>query len=256
MTLKRYLGLAVVAAALCLALSPELRAQANARVMWLADGTGNALTSTLEGSLRALHVVIVDPDTNLAVDYVVESRAAGVSDATTLRTVEATDSQMSAGVGATGDSAATAGSTGSISAKLRLITTNLSDALTALQLIDNNQTGASAFYKTAAGTTEDEHEVKGSAGVLYSVTITNTNAAARYWRCANQVAASTTPGTTTVYVGLAIPGSTAGAGFAPDLGPNGLAFSTGLTCWFVTGAADTDVAEVAANEIKATYLFK
>lgn len=134
--------------------------------------------------------------------------------------------------------------------------TTLASLLTALQLIDDDQTGASVHYRTSAGTTEDEHEVKGSAGRLFSITATNTNAAARYLRCANQVATSTTPGTTTVFLGLAIPGATTGAGFTTNFGPMGIAFSTGLTCWLVTGAADTDVAEVAANEIKVIYSYK
>lgn len=134
--------------------------------------------------------------------------------------------------------------------------TTLASILTALQLIDDDQTGASVHYRTSAGSTEDEHEVKGSAGRLFSITATNTNAAARYLRCANQVAASTTPGTTTVLLGLAIPGATTGAGFTTNFGPAGIAFSTGLTCWLVTGAADTDVVEVAANEIKVIYTYK
>lgn len=179
------------------------------------------------------------------------------------RVTEANDSQLSAGVGATGDSAATAGSTGSITAKLRLMTSQLdtiSTAIaaiqTALQLIDDDQTGASIHYRTSSGSTEDEHEVKGSAGRLFSITATNTNAATRYLRCSNQVIGSTTPGTTTVFLGLAIPGATTGAGFTTNFGPAGIAFSTGLTCWLVTGAADSDVAEVAANEIKVNYVYK
>jgi len=115
--------------------------------------------------------------------------------------------------------------------------------------------GASGLKRTSAGATEDEHEIKASAGVLYSITTTNTNAAVRYLRCANQVAASTTPGTTTPVIDLAIPGATTGAGFTTSF-PQGFAFSTGLTCWLVTGAADTDVAEVAADEIKVFYTFK
>lgn len=58
----------------------------------------------------------------------ISAAGAGSSTAATQRVIEATDSQLSAGVGATGDAAATAGSTGSLSAKLRLITSQL-DAL-------------------------------------------------------------------------------------------------------------------------------
>lgn len=176
---------------------------------------------------------------------------------------EASVDGLEGGLGAAADAAATAGSTGSVTAKLRLMTsqldtisTNLSSLLTSSQLVDDDQTGASVHYRTSAGSTEDEHEIKGSAGRLFSITATNTNAAARYLRCANQVAASTTPGTTTVFLGLAIPGATTGAGFTTNFGPAGIAFSTGLTCWLVTGAADSDVAEVAANEIKVIYTYK
>lgn len=176
---------------------------------------------------------------------------------------EASVDGLEGGLGAAADAAATAGSTGSVTAKLRLMTSQLDTISTAIaaiqtatQLIDDDQTGASVHYRTSAGSTEDEHEVKGSAGRLFSITATNTNAAARYLRCANQVIGSTTPGTTTVFLGLAIPGATTGAGFTTNFGPTGIAFSTGLTCWLVTGAADSDVAEVAANEIKVIYTYK
>lgn len=134
--------------------------------------------------------------------------------------------------------------------------TTLADILTALQLIDNDQTGASLHHRISVGTTEDEHEIKGSAGRLFAINVTNTNAAVRYLRCANQVAASTTPGTTSVFYGMAIPAATTGAGYTTSFGPKGIAFSTGLTCWLVTGAAETDVAEVAANEINVNYVYE
>lgn len=115
--------------------------------------------------------------------------------------------------------------------------------------------GASGLAYTSAGSTEDEHEVKSSAGILYSIAVTNTNAAVRYLRCADQVIGSNTPGTTTPVIDLAIPGQTTGAGFTTSF-PVGYQFSTGLTCWTVTGAARSDVAEVASNEIKIFYTFK
>jgi len=124
-----------------------------------------------------------------------------------------------------------------------------------LTTISGLMTGASGLKYTSAGATEDEHAVKATAGTLYSITITNTNAAARYIRCENDTAANTAPGSETPELDLAIPGATTGAGFTTSF-PQGFAFSTALTCWLVTGAADTDVAEVAANEIKVFYTFK
>lgn len=216
------------------------------------------------GTVTTLPALPANQSVNVAqINGVTPLMGAGNTGTGSHRVTEATDSQLSAGVGATGDAAATAGSTGSLTAKLRLMTsqldtisTNLSSLLTSSQLIDDDQTGASLHHRISVGTTEDEHEIKGSAGRLFSISVTNTNAAVRYLRCANQVAASTTPGTTTVFYGMAIPGATTGAGFTVNFGPMGIAFSTGLTCWLVTGAAETDVAEVAANEINVNYTYK
>lgn len=54
---------------------------------------------------------------------------AGAVDAATQRVISASDDPVAAGVGATGDAAATAGSTGSLSAKLRLMTTQLASLI-------------------------------------------------------------------------------------------------------------------------------
>jgi hypothetical protein len=69
------------------------------------------------------------------------------------RVTEATDSQLSAGVGATGDAAATAGSTGSITAKLRLATTQLDAIQTAVQVIDNAISGTGVNVSQINGVT-------------------------------------------------------------------------------------------------------
>lgn len=181
---------------------------------------------------------------------------AGTVDANTTRTTEATDSQLSAGVGAAGDAAVTAGSTGSITGKLRQISSDIDAIKTAVQLIDDDQTGASLNHKVSAGTTEDETEIKATAGRLLSIQITNSAATVAYFRCANLTAANTTPGTSTVFYGLAVPGATTGAGITANFGSMGVAFSTALTCWVVTGKAETDVAEVGANDIQWNIQYK
>ena len=124
-----------------------------------------------------------------------------------------------------------------------------------VQIDAQSANAADSLKYTSVGSTEDEHAVKATAGVLYSVIATNTNAAVRYFRCANLTAANTAPGTSTPIIDLAIPGAATGAGFSHTF-PVGLTFSTALTCWLVTGAADSDVAEVAANEIKVLYSYK
>jgi hypothetical protein len=137
--------------------------------------------------------------------------------------------------------------------------TNEDDAGAARMSIDRilfqRPGGSTVHYRTSAGATEDEHEVKATGGTLYSILVTNTNAAARYLRCYNLTAANTTPGTSTVFFGAAIPGNTAGAGFSIPF-PSGLTFDTALTCALTTGAADNSVAEVAADEIKVIYTYR
>lgn len=103
----------------------------------------------------------------------------------------------------------------------------------------------------SVGTTEDEHAVKTSAGVLYSIEAFNAHATVdAFLKCVDNTTAGTTPGTTipTFFSGILF----AKGGFTVTY-PVGKAFSTALTCWIVTGKADSDVAEVAANDIHVNY---
>jgi hypothetical protein len=115
--------------------------------------------------------------------------------------------------------------------------------------------GASASRYISVGTTEDEHAVCTAACTVYSIAVTNVNAAVRYLKCNNATAANTTPGTSVPEIDLAVPGATTGAGITLNF-PVGMSFDTALTCWLVTGAAENDVAEVAANELKVLYSYK
>lgn len=67
---------------------------------------------------------------------------AGNTGAGVLRVIEATDSGMAVGIGTTSDAAATAGSTGSLSAKARLMTSQLDSIKTAVETIDNAISGS------------------------------------------------------------------------------------------------------------------
>lgn len=126
---------------------------------------------------------------------------------------------------------------------------------TAVAPVSRSTGGASTYRHISVGATEDAHTICTAACSLYTITATNVNAAVRYLKCFNNVLASTTPGTSVPNIDLAIPGATTGGGINISF-PVGAAFSTGLTCWLVTGAAESDVAEVAANELKVLYTFK
>lgn len=102
------------------------------------------------------------------------------------------------------------------------------------------------FRRLSAAST-NATSLKASAGTLYAVIATNINAAVRYLKFYNKATAPTV-GTDTPVLTFAIPGNTAGAGFSINLDP-GVHFGTGIAYAITTGAADSDTAAVAANEI-------
>jgi hypothetical protein len=95
--------------------------------------------------------------------------------------------------------------------------------------------------------------VKASQGSLYSLIVTNTNAAVRYLKLYNST--SVTVGTTTPAWTIAIPGATTGAGFAVPIPSCGVLFGTGICMGLTTGAADNDTGAVAATEICVAYSY-
>lgn len=87
---------------------------------------------------------------------VLASTGAGNTGTGVQRVIEATDSQLSAGVGATGDSAATFGSTGSLNAKMRLLTNLTIDPCTSVAKVFvpiSQTTGTQLFTGTASNRT-------------------------------------------------------------------------------------------------------
>jgi hypothetical protein len=118
---------------------------------------------------------------------------------------------------------------------------------------DSTFIGNSTYYAKSAGSSQDEHQVKASAGRLFTVDVTNADDVDVFWRCYNLTSASTTPGSSTVFRASLVP---AHGGLTLNYGPNGIAFSTALTCTFTTGEADTDTASVTANKVRANYGYK
>lgn len=98
----------------------------------------------------------------------------------------------------------------------------------------------------SVGSTEDESQVKATAGILLGVSAWNFHATqVAFLKCTNLTAANTTPGSSAVFYSMIIPPAT--SGFS-DRNINAT-FDTALTCYIVTGKADTDAAEVGANDV-------
>lgn len=109
--------------------------------------------------------------------------------------------------------------------------------------------GGTVHTKSSAATT-NATSVKGGAGVVYHLSVTNTNSSPRYIRFYNKASAPTV-GTDTVVYALAIPGS----GGATINFTYGLPFTTGIAYSLTTGAADTDTTAVAADEVKVNVVY-
>ena len=102
-------------------------------------------------------------------------------------------------------------------------------------------------HRLVSAATTNATSVKGSAGEIGFIYAVNLNAAVRFLKLYNKATAPTV-GTDTPAATLPIPASPTGAGFTLPI-PQGCTFSTGIAYATTTGAADSDTAAVAANEI-------
>jgi hypothetical protein len=104
----------------------------------------------------------------------------------------------------------------------------------------------------SVGSTEDENEIKATAGTLIGISARNAHAStAAYLKCTNLTAANTTPGTSAIFYEMIIPPA---SGFVDAT--IYATFDTALTCYIVTGKANNDVAEVAANDVSYNIRYK
>ena len=110
-------------------------------------------------------------------------------------------------------------------------------------------TPTTAFTNSAA--TTNATSTKASAGTVWSVVVSNINAAARYLKLYNKASAPTV-GTDTPVIVVPIP---AGQVVKIDGGSNGIRFATGIAWALTAGAADSDTAAVSANEHKVAITY-
>jgi hypothetical protein len=94
--------------------------------------------------------------------------------------------------------------------------------------------------------TTNATSVKGSAGTLYGVSVSNTGAAAAFVKFYNKATAPTV-GTDVPVITLSIPAS---GTVSPYLGDLGYRFATGIALAITNLAADSDTTAVAANQVK------
>lgn len=164
------------------------------------------------------------------------------------------DSQIGAALNV--DSNGNLGVAGTI---LDTIVTALDSILTVLEEIRDNTDPVPVYdYQTAleryisVGTLDDENEITGTAATLVALEARNasTNYQA-YLKCTNATAANTTPGSTAVAYEVIVPGG--GGIVVPYINT---IFSTAITCYIVTGKADTDATDVVANDVSYNLRYR
>jgi len=104
---------------------------------------------------------------------------------------------------------------------------------------------------------ETEEEVKGTAGQVYAVWVTNTATSTRFIKFYNATAANVTVGSTTPVITLGIPGNTSDdiSGIL-TAGGFGIAFDTAISVAATTGVADADTGAPAANDVIINVFYK
>jgi hypothetical protein len=169
---------------------------------------------------------------------VAAATGSGAMNAQTPRVALATDSPMPLPTGASTAANQTTGNTA------------LSAIQTAVELIDNDQTGASAASVISAAS-NNFTTVKASPGRLLGMSLVNTTATLYYLRFYNDAAMVTgdCASATNFAFNIPIPASTTGAGFSVTFPQGGLAFSTGIGFCLTGGASTSDNTNAATGII-------
>lgn len=158
-------------------------------------------------------------------------------------------------IGADDDGPATAGGIGSLSAKMRLLTTQLAGATPAgtnnigsVTLAPGTSGGLSVYRSLDQGVTGGV--VKASAGQMYGYYLYNGGSATRFVKIYDKATAATQADTPILTLPLP-------AGAAANVShPNGVAFAAGIGVRASTGVADNDTGAPGTNEVCVNIYFK
>ena len=120
-------------------------------------------------------------------------------------------------------------------------------------------TGGMSYKTIVSAATNNETDIKTSAGTVYFISAQSLDATPVYVKFFNKTAANVTMGTDSAEYQFMIPAnSTAanGAGLVLNFGPQGIAHSVAITIAIVTGIALDNNTAVSANEVVLTVGYK
>lgn len=123
-----------------------------------------------------------------------------------------------------------------------------------VNLIPATSGGCTISSTLSSASSNTATSVKGSAGQLYGLYISNTSASARWLKFYN-TASTPTGGSGTPVLRLLIPGNTSGAAGAFEFS-NGIAFSSGIGFTITGAVADNDTTAISANEVIVNVIYK
>jgi hypothetical protein len=104
---------------------------------------------------------------------------------------------------------------------------------------------------------ETEEDVSTNPCTVYGVWVTNTATSTRFVKFYNATAASTTVGSTTPVITIAIPGNASDdVSGVFNIGGQGIAFGTACCVAATTGAADADTGAPGASEVIINVFYK
>jgi hypothetical protein len=103
---------------------------------------------------------------------------------------------------------------------------------------------------------ESEEEVKGTAGQVYSMWVTNTATSTRFVKFYNLTAANTTVGSSTPVITIGIPGNASDDVTGLFGGAYGLTFDTAISVAATTAVADADTGAPGANDVIINVFYK
>ncbi len=107
-------------------------------------------------------------------------------------------------------------------------------------------------YYISVGSSEDEHQIKATAGTLCGISARNAHASANaFLKCTNLTAANTTPGSSAIFYEMMVP---FGGGYVDN--HIDVPFSVALTCYIVTGKAASDATEVGADDVSYVLRYR